>query len=144
MIASGRGAGNASEELVIFDLKTGATLVTLRRAIARTSPTIDPFDPELEAAFAHVLSGATRVKVALAEAARRAGQPVVFPVLGGQPRTLVLSPAALEDHHGGQVRKLPLSALRVNVEKGVYSFSANDGAPPILLERHRISDVFVF
>jgi hypothetical protein len=145
VIASGRGAGHATEELKITDVKTGEARLTLSRDISRdTSGFTDPFKPELEAAFARILDSATRVRVALAETARRAGQPVVFPVLEGQPRRLLLTAEALEDHHGGQVRKLPLSRLRVSVDKGVYNFSADDGAPPILLERHRIGDVFVF
>ncbi len=84
------------------------------------------------------------MRVARAEAARRAGQPVVFPVLEGKGRKLVLTPSALEDHHSGQVRTLPLSRLQPTIAKGVYSFTTDDGAPPILLERHRIGDVFVF
>jgi hypothetical protein len=82
-------------------------------------------------------------KGARAEAARRAGQSIAFTILEGKPRQLVLTPTALEDHQGCQVRSLPLSRLRPNLENGIHGFHADDGGPPIVLDRPWIGDVFV-
>jgi hypothetical protein len=133
------------EELTVVDITTGATRAELARMVdAKDRPGGDNFDYEVGLAFARILEGALRVKGARAEAARRAGQPVAFPVLGGRPRQLVLTRTALEDHQDGRARVFPLDSLRVSVDKGVYTFNAGDGGPPMIIERPRIGDVFVF
>ncbi|APR77720.1 Hypothetical protein A7982_03067 [Minicystis rosea] len=149
---SNREANQVRHTLAVYDraswAERGSHFVSYTPAALREgfpiTPTTTPGDRwwnEWIRGFFMAIERGIAVRVAMAERARSAGQPVVFPAKASS-RQIICGPHHFEMRNGNIVElAAPWASLGVAVEKGIYSFSADGRSARV--PRDEIGDVLV-